>query len=332
MAGLLLGRGWYYNISEMRKTLYIIPVIVLLALATGCRQVQKPSSNKGTRPQRQEQKVRVKELKDRIDVLLIQMQSNKYKVREAAEEEIRHLLFEDMKTVDMLISYLNEQVDKTQDIEVRARLERITKQHLHIGSLCDECELIIIAQWTGGGCWDLIDGAGNLTAHGHMLSFEVAFALKGESEKEVSLPESDTTIVNGQERTHTFFSLPESDVSTYLIFIREKKNVRAEGGIEILAATEDNPLAAYALSKLVGSSLEILVKALSDADSEVRKAAVWALGVTGEGAVEYLIEALKDEDDMVHWAAFEKLMKITKQDFGWSHAKWKTWYEKNKDK
>jgi HEAT repeat protein len=65
------------------------------------------------------------ELKQKADALIQKLGDDEYAVREAAQAEIATLL-QDTKTFDALLPYLKQQMDVTQDVEVKVRLERIT--------------------------------------------------------------------------------------------------------------------------------------------------------------------------------------------------------------
>ena len=72
------------------------------------------------------------ELKQKTDALIQKLGDDKYAVREAAHAEVETLL-QDTKTLDTLLPYLKQQMDATQNVEVKVRLERITKLYLEFG-------------------------------------------------------------------------------------------------------------------------------------------------------------------------------------------------------
>ena len=90
--------------------------------------------------------------------------------------------------------------------------------------------------------------------------------------------------------------------------------------------------AAAALGKIGDRrAVKPLIKALKDDDIIVRLFAAGALGDIGdERAVESLIEELKDEGEDVRRNAAEALEKITGEDFGEEHSKWRNWWQKRK--
>jgi len=208
-----------------------------------------------------------------------------------------------------------------------------TRTRDYIKSLCAECELIVIAWAHTFGHWDSLDDAGNLVANGHIREFKVLFVLKGKSDPEIALPESDTRVVNGEEETKTYSTLSKPYFGErYIIFIREKGNVRAEKGFEVLEASDDNQLARHALSILTKPPMPMLTEALTDKDKAMRRAAVWLLSGYGKKAVPFLVEALRDKDFDVQCLSCDALEKITGRDFSFDYDKWKDWYKKNKDK
>jgi hypothetical protein len=77
--------------------------------------------------------------------------------------------------------------------------------------------------------------------------------------------------------------------------------------------------------------IQVLVEALKDKDSFVRRSAAYALGeLKDPRAVEPLIEALKDEVSDVRNAVAKELQKITGQNFGENPEEWQKWWEENK--
>jgi hypothetical protein len=119
------------------------------------------------------------------------------------------------------------------------------------------------------------------------------------------------------------------------------------------------------LNKSPGQAIPFYTKiALEDSDAAMRRRAVIALGMTKDRrAVEPLIRAMKDREFVVvmlaarylgkigderaveplignlrsqnvgvrQWS-YNALKTVTGKDFGEDYAKWKAWYEKNKDK
>lgn len=74
----------------------------------------------------------------------------------------------------------------------------------------------------------------------------------------------------------------------------------------------------------------LLVKALRDRSTDVRKQAANALGSQGtqaSEAVPALIEVLDDGDDTVRFAAGDALHRITDQELGYGRAAWRRWLE-----
>jgi HEAT repeat protein len=77
-------------------------------------------------------------------------------------------------------------------------------------------------------------------------------------------------------------------------------------------------------------SVESLIYALKDKSKDIRGIAAAALGeIKDSRAVEPLIDALRDKDKNVRRNAAVALEKITGEDFGEDHKKWKKWWKKN---
>lgn len=91
--------------------------------------------------------------------------------------------------------------------------------------------------------------------------------------------------------------------------------------------------AAASLGKIKSSrSVEPLIHALKDKSRDIRGVAAAALGeISDDRAIEPLIEALKDRDKSIRRNIALALRKITGQDFGEDHKKWKKWWQKNKE-
>jgi HEAT repeat protein len=90
-------------------------------------------------------------------------------------------------------------------------------------------------------------------------------------------------------------------------------------------------LALEALSAIGGlEALDILVASLRDKKEGIRGLAAQGLARIGKPAIGALIDLLKDGDIIVRVHAARTLERITEEDFGLDHDKWKEWYEKNK--
>ena len=81
------------------------------------------------------------------------------------------------------------------------------------------------------------------------------------------------------------------------------------------------------------SAVPVLIKALEDEAEFVRSHTAEALGEIGDKtAVSALIQALSDKNIDVRLNAEEALKKLTGQDFDPDPAKWRAWWDENKDK
>jgi len=92
--------------------------------------------------------------------------------------------------------------------------------------------------------------------------------------------------------------------------------------------------AIYALMKIDSDrAVEPLIVALKDEDADVRKSAAVAFrdDFHDTRAIEPLIAALDNENKDVREVAAYALKKITEEDFGQDRAKWREWWQKNKD-
>ena len=91
--------------------------------------------------------------------------------------------------------------------------------------------------------------------------------------------------------------------------------------------------AVLALGKIGDArAVEPLCAALKDRSSNIRQHAASALGKIGDArAVEPLVDSLKNEHAFVKRCAAKVLKKITGQEFGENQAKWRDWWNKNKD-
>lgn len=80
-------------------------------------------------------------------------------------------------------------------------------------------------------------------------------------------------------------------------------------------------------------AVEPLIQVLNDRNSDVRRKVLEALGNIGDvHAVDAIIEALRDRDYDVRYKAADTLKKITEENFGMHHNKWRQWWNKNKEK
>jgi hypothetical protein len=137
--------------------------------------------------------------------------------------------------------------------------------------------------------------------------------VKGNSKREILIPESETVVKNGKWHTRTLLLLPNSPSGWYVIFVRTLENLRVEGNVAIVAPNEESSLGAYALRGLARTSLEQFIKALASADTETRLAGIWALGeINDTKAVKPLVKALTDSDFEVQDAAQKAITKIGK--------------------
>jgi HEAT repeat protein len=75
-----------------------------------------------------------------------------------------------------------------------------------------------------------------------------------------------------------------------------------------------------------------LIGLLKSENEEVRKSIYSKKGPDKKAAVGILIGLLRDKDEAIQAAALDALKKLTGQDFGEDHARWKAWHEENKDK
>jgi len=92
--------------------------------------------------------------------------------------------------------------------------------------------------------------------------------------------------------------------------------------------------AAFGLAKAGNEEASrYLIEALESDNSDVVSRAAEALGeLEDRRALRPLVNLTKRKNEMVLFFATEALKRITKQDFGENHDKWKTWYEDNRDK
>ncbi len=90
--------------------------------------------------------------------------------------------------------------------------------------------------------------------------------------------------------------------------------------------------AAAALGRMKDSrSVKVFITALKDKSKDIRAVAAAALGeIKDTQAVEPLIRALRDKDESVRRNAAAALKKITGEEFGEDHKKWKKWWKENK--
>jgi HEAT repeat protein len=83
-------------------------------------------------------------------------------------------------------------------------------------------------------------------------------------------------------------------------------------------------------------AVKLLLELQKDENDDVRQATAVALAaraVKGDKrVVGAVIELSRDNNEEIRKIAIAVLRKITDQDFGPDYAKWKAWYEKNKDK
>jgi hypothetical protein len=266
----------------------------------------------------------------KISALVNRMRSESYSEREAAERELRSLFPEDMEQLDRFLTTLKEAVAREEDPEAKTRIERILGPYSRIQAFCQESKLVVVAYRSGMGHWDSYDGAGNFVGYGYNISFSVGVTLKGKSEEDINLPKDETRIINGKESTRTFLVMPDSDVNRYVVFIRDREDIRRPGGFEILPATSNNIMTRYALFKLGAPSGEVFAEALKNDDLKARETAVWALGAMRPEELDLLIEAVKDEYWDVQFEALKALTAATGQDFGFDYDAWMEWYEKNR--
>jgi HEAT repeat protein len=75
-----------------------------------------------------------------------------------------------------------------------------------------------------------------------------------------------------------------------------------------------------------------LMELLKSENEELRKSIYSKKGPDKKAAVGILIGFLKDKDKAIQAAALDALKKLTSQDFGIDHDKWKAWHEKNRDR
>jgi len=73
------------------------------------------------------------ELKQRMEILLLELQNEKYSSREAAHKEIEKLLLKDPASFDELLPYLGHHIDMATDPEAKTRLEQIALPYLKWG-------------------------------------------------------------------------------------------------------------------------------------------------------------------------------------------------------
>lgn len=131
-------------------------------------------------------------------------------------------------------------------------------------------------------------------------------------------------------------ALKEEDPNTPMYAAYTLGELRDPRAVEPLIVALGSPnerlrsAAAEALGKIKDArAAERLIAALKDQSSPVRLRAAGALGeIKDARATEPLITMLKDPINQ--WDAAEALKKITGQDFGTDHGKWKQWWEKNK--
>jgi HEAT repeat protein len=110
---------------------------------------------------------------------------------------------------------------------------------------------------------------------------------------------------------------------------------------EISAVKQINQAGACALFKITGDEKELnfLIgqtaggrAKIDRTDWELRRWAVMLLGtIHDKRVIDPIIDKLKDNKIPVKEEAYGALCALTKQDFGLDHARWKEWWQKNRD-
>jgi HEAT repeat protein len=243
------------------------------------------------------------ELKQKVDALIQQLGDDKWRVREAAEKELSQLLPKDPKAFDPLLAYLNEQMDTTQDVEVKVRLEGITKHYLEFGITSSLLEKFpnVLDRLTSPDEQIRETCVNNLGNSKQCDAVKPLIGALNDKAPQVRHAAASALGATGDERAVEPLIKALRDEGTYLSEFRNPPTVLivAQAAADALGLIKD------------ARAVEPLIKALQDASPEVRRSVVTALeSIRDVRAVEPLTKALKDPDSWVRYYAVQALGQI----------------------